>query len=103
MSNKVLDKQFRLKLVIRSICQEDASETDVSQSKQTIIQNDGTTNTIKRAIRKKLETKQQPTPNVTYNPNKLKRKVGYNFDNQLEVETTGKQLNQMDLSDGMEL
>ena len=30
MSNKALDKQFRLKLVIRSICQEDASETDVS-------------------------------------------------------------------------
>ena len=29
-SNKALDKQFRLKLVIRSICQEDASETDVS-------------------------------------------------------------------------
>ena len=29
-SNKTLDKQFSLKLIIRSICQEDASETDVS-------------------------------------------------------------------------
>ena len=68
-----------------------------------VVENDGTTNTIKQAIRKKLETKQQPTPDVTYNPTKLKQKVGYDFDDQPEVETTGKRLNQMNLSDGMEL
>ena len=57
-----------------------------------------------RAIRKKLEMKEQMSQRTlsTHDTAKLKRKVGYDFDDQPELEMTGKRFNQMELFDTLD-